>query len=194
MLPKPKIPPGPRAVNAVLKALGPLTPFGRRLSAEGLEQEAQRKTGLHDFGDAGYREGLVRLVDSLNEEARLSPIGRLIAREEILTALTNRLQLVEHHKARAVHECAEQLDRLRHAFGKLTNLAVCGVRQAMAFKQFRAALAPFLERKPAQCSRAGPMPVPKISGPLQSPCSGIGSSRISTRKPKASSRTISSSA
>jgi hypothetical protein len=86
-------------VNAVLEALGPLTRFGRRLSADGLEREAQRKTGLRDFGSASYRDGLVRLVDSLNAEARLTPIGRLIAREEILTALGNRLQLVEHHRA-----------------------------------------------------------------------------------------------
>ena len=99
MYPTPTLPRGPRAINFALKTLGPLTPLGRRLSASGLEETAAKKTGLSDFGDESYREGLLRLVDSLNAEARLSPIGRLIAREEILTALSNRLQLIEHHRA-----------------------------------------------------------------------------------------------
>ena len=98
MLKPPKIPLGARTINTVLRALGPLTRFGRPLSPEGLEHEAAEKTGRSDFGGTSDREGLRRLVESLNEEARLTPLGRLIAREELLTALGNRLHLQAYHR------------------------------------------------------------------------------------------------
>lgn len=98
MLKPPTIPLGARTINAVLRTLGPLTRFGRPLSAEGLEHDAQEKTGRSDFGGVSHREGLRRLVDSLNDEAHLTPLGRLIAREELLTALGNRLQLQAYHR------------------------------------------------------------------------------------------------
>jgi len=68
------------------------------LSPEGLHQLATKQTGLADFGNPAYREGFDRLLSSLNQEAKLTPLGRLIAREEILTALKNRLQLIAHHQ------------------------------------------------------------------------------------------------
>ena len=57
-----------------------------------------RRTGLDDFGDPGFEQGLDRLLPALRDEARLTPLGTLIAREETLTPLVNRLQLVDHHK------------------------------------------------------------------------------------------------
>lgn len=93
----PDLPWSVRALNGALGLLGPLTPLGRDLSAEELHRSARKQTGLSDFGDSSYREGFDRLLSSINEEARLSPVGRLIAREEIMTALTNRLQLEAHH-------------------------------------------------------------------------------------------------
>jgi len=98
MLSPPVLPTGIRALNGTLKILGELTPLGRPLSPEGLHRFATKQTGLTDFGNPFYREGFDRLCASLNEEARLTPLGRLIAREEILTALTNRLQLIAHHQ------------------------------------------------------------------------------------------------
>ena len=45
------------------------------LDAEELEAEARQKTGLDDFGDAMFREGLEGLVRSFNEEADLTEAG-----------------------------------------------------------------------------------------------------------------------
>jgi hypothetical protein len=81
-----------------LRLLGGLTPFGRPLSSERLHRLASKQAGLSDFGNPSYKLGFDRLLASLNEEAKLTPLGRLIAREEVLTALTNRLQLEAHHQ------------------------------------------------------------------------------------------------
>ncbi|MFW2388669.1 MAG: sulfotransferase family protein [Polyangiales bacterium] len=101
MISAPDLPVGVRALNGALGLLGPLTPLGRKLSADELHERATRQTSLADFGDASYREGFDRLITSINEEARLSPLGKLIAREEIILALTTRLQLEAHHQRHA---------------------------------------------------------------------------------------------
>jgi hypothetical protein len=98
MIATPDLPLRVRAFNGALNLLGGLTPLGRPLSAAELQRRATKQTGLSDFGDSSYRQGFERLLASLNEEAHLSPLGSLIAREEILTALTNRLQLEAHHQ------------------------------------------------------------------------------------------------
>lgn len=51
--------------------------------------------GLDDFGDGDWRVWLERLAGALEREARLHAAGRLVAREEILRSLRNRLQLFE---------------------------------------------------------------------------------------------------
>ena len=40
-----------------------------------LLDDARRATGLDDFGDDAFREGLERLVRSLRSEARLNGLG-----------------------------------------------------------------------------------------------------------------------
>ena len=92
------LPMGVRALNGALRMLGGLTPYGRALSPERLHRLASKQTGLADFGSPSYRIGLERLLTSLNEEANLTPLGRLIATEEVLTPLKNRLQLEAHHQ------------------------------------------------------------------------------------------------
>lgn len=94
----PTLPFSIRALNAALGALGPLTPFGRPLNADTLHAIASKQTGLTDFGKPTYHEGLDVLFRSLNDEADLTPLGRIIAREETLMALKTRLQLEAHHK------------------------------------------------------------------------------------------------
>lgn len=54
--------------------------------------DASRATGLDDFGDDGFREGLGVLVRALEEEARLTLVGRLMARTEIARILESRLR------------------------------------------------------------------------------------------------------
>jgi hypothetical protein len=51
-------------------------------------------TGLDDFGDDDWREGLARLTVALDEEARLNALGEQIAAGEISMLLANRLELI----------------------------------------------------------------------------------------------------
>lgn len=57
--------------------------------------EARRRTKLGDFGDPSFHEPMGVLVRSIEREARLSPLGRLITRERLLGVLCNRLRVSE---------------------------------------------------------------------------------------------------
>ncbi|MBW2289789.1 MAG: sulfotransferase [Deltaproteobacteria bacterium] len=96
--PKPHRPLAVRAINgagAGLRRLGvPLLP----VHEERLLLAARKETGLEDFGGEGFREGLRRLVDSLNQDAQLNVLGRISARTTLQTSLRNRLQLQAHLK------------------------------------------------------------------------------------------------
>lgn len=76
------------------------------LDAEHLMRQASKQSGLVDFGDETFALGLRMLVRSLNEEARLSTIGKLAAKNMLLDRLKNRLGLIEYRKRRP--EVAEQ--------------------------------------------------------------------------------------
>jgi hypothetical protein len=66
------------------------------LERRNLLEEARRRTeGLSDFGPGPLFEPLDLLIDSLEREGRLNPIGRMIARERIVGHLVNRLLFVE---------------------------------------------------------------------------------------------------
>lgn len=54
---------------------------------------ARRKTGLQDFGDEWFREPLSVLVESLNKEAQLTPLGKVIQKGRLEGALANRLRI-----------------------------------------------------------------------------------------------------
>ncbi len=58
-----------------------------------LLDRAHEQTGLSDFGDPSFRDGLDRLVDGLEADASLSPIGRMAAEGMLLGQLTNRLRI-----------------------------------------------------------------------------------------------------
>jgi hypothetical protein len=59
---------------------------------------SRRRTALDDFGDSSFREPLCRLLDSMEEEARLNPMGRLAARYDLIRLLMNRLRMEEDRK------------------------------------------------------------------------------------------------
>jgi hypothetical protein len=63
------------------------------LSVASLLAAARRRTGLDDFGDDGFLEPVGVLTDALEREARLHPIGRLAARENLIRVLSNRLRI-----------------------------------------------------------------------------------------------------
>lgn len=60
-----------------------------------LMDRARTATGLADFGDDGFREGLDRLVRAIDGEARLNARGQMGMDAQIIDLLANRLQ-VEH--------------------------------------------------------------------------------------------------
>jgi hypothetical protein len=68
------------------------------LSTEQLIETARDRTGLEDFDGATFRLGLDRLVDGLEQEARLNDRGAALAPEILLLYLTNRLRVTDWHR------------------------------------------------------------------------------------------------
>ena len=66
-----------------------------RLDVDALRAAARRKTGLDDFGDDGHLRALEVLVESINDEARLTPTGRLLQRSRLTGALVQRLRIAD---------------------------------------------------------------------------------------------------
>ena len=60
-------------------------------SEEALHAEARDACGLEDFGDPEYLEGLRALLESLDLDAALNPMGELAIRGSIVEALAGRL-------------------------------------------------------------------------------------------------------
>lgn len=74
--------------------------FGGALDVDRMIAAARRRTGLSDFGDEWFLEPLEVLVESINAEARLTPLGATIQRARIVSALAIRLraaQLLREH-------------------------------------------------------------------------------------------------
>jgi len=65
------------------------------LSVEALLDKAMANSGLTDFGGDEFRQPLALLIDSLEQEANLSLLGRLVARGDLLRTLDNRLRMVD---------------------------------------------------------------------------------------------------
>jgi hypothetical protein len=63
------------------------------LSAPVLLAEARRRTGREDFGNPSFLTGLEALLPSLEHEAALHDMGRMIVREDLLRLLANRLEM-----------------------------------------------------------------------------------------------------
>ncbi|MGZ6995114.1 MAG: sulfotransferase, partial [Acidimicrobiia bacterium] len=63
------------------------------LDADRLVAQAMEMTGLDDFGEPTWREGLDHLVPALREEARLNDLGGRIAMGGIVELLANRLAI-----------------------------------------------------------------------------------------------------
>ncbi len=68
-------------------------------SSENLEdkfhQDAIRQTGLTDFGDPYYKEGLGELIRSMEKEGIANPTGEVTMHYLIINALIQRLQFIE---------------------------------------------------------------------------------------------------
>ena len=95
---QPHRPLGLRVINGVggaLRAAGvPLL----NLDEGALLERAARRTGLSDFGDAKFYEPLRVLLDSFEREARLTTLGRMIARSDVIRLLENRLHMLDERQ------------------------------------------------------------------------------------------------
>ncbi|HKA14029.1 MAG TPA: sulfotransferase [Myxococcota bacterium] len=80
------------------------------LELESLLAEAERRTGLSDFGDPAFREPLARLLRSLREEARLNAVGRAMQFERNVGLLVNRLRTEDAYR-RHPEIADERIDR-----------------------------------------------------------------------------------
>jgi hypothetical protein len=63
-----------------------------RLNKDHLIKLARKRTGLRSFGNEFREEPLDRLIDSINQEADLHPVGRFITRERLTGLLAIRLR------------------------------------------------------------------------------------------------------
>lgn len=91
-------PPKPLALRAFNRAGAALRTMGIpliRLDETDLMARAARSSGLSDFGDDAFREPLRLLLDGFEREARLTTLGRAIARTDIVRLLENRLHIVD---------------------------------------------------------------------------------------------------
>ncbi|MEH6593401.1 MAG: sulfotransferase [Halioglobus sp.] len=76
------------------------------LDPDALMKKACNTTGLNDFGPDYFRDPMKRLCQSLNEDARLTGLGRTMARQDILRLLEHRLLFIDQFKRHP--EIAEQ--------------------------------------------------------------------------------------
>jgi hypothetical protein len=68
------------------------------LDEASLLDHARRNTGLDDFGEHGWREHFRFLLQTIEEEAQVNFVGRVLTRSDILTYLEARLQVAEAYK------------------------------------------------------------------------------------------------
>ncbi|HET6583419.1 MAG TPA: sulfotransferase [Nannocystaceae bacterium] len=85
-----------RAANGVLGLFGGRGP----LTADALVRAAETRTKLADHGDRSFEEPLAILLHSIEHEAGLHALGRLITRIRIVSTLATRLRLAALLRAR----------------------------------------------------------------------------------------------
>ena len=85
-------------LDPCLAALGGLGNRLVGLEPEALMAAASKQSGLEDYGSDYFRGPLLRLCQSLEQDAALTGLGRIMARKELLRLLGNRLRFVEVFK------------------------------------------------------------------------------------------------
>jgi hypothetical protein len=82
-----------------------------KLDSESLCKAAQRRTGLWDFGNPPIEPALSILLKSLESEAELHPLGRLLISIHLRGILETRLSLVERWKGKAARMAEAQIKK-----------------------------------------------------------------------------------
>lgn len=85
-----------KTINTVGSALWKMGFQVPTLNEEKLIQQARKETGLANFGGDNFREGMHQLIDSLENEAHLNMMGRLMTNTEIVRYLKNKLLFEEY--------------------------------------------------------------------------------------------------
>ena len=80
-----------RLANGALRALNNFGFARISLAEESLIAAARKQAGLAEFGDESFREPLAVLLQSLEQEAELNPLGRWLTRQSLVRLLRNRL-------------------------------------------------------------------------------------------------------
>jgi hypothetical protein len=75
-------------INMIATALRSRPPY---LDAVECITAAMKQTGLNNFGDTGFRRRLDLLIDAINGEACLNPVGAFMVRHNLIRMLANRL-------------------------------------------------------------------------------------------------------
>lgn len=81
------------------------------LQAETLCARACRRTGLDDFGDLPLEPALSTLLNSLEEEANLHPLGRFLMYGHLLEILETRLRLIQAWRDQGETLAASPIER-----------------------------------------------------------------------------------
>lgn len=87
-----------RTINALGRLLMVAGMSSLQLDEKNLSAAAMEKTGLDDFGDPHYHQGLLRLLESAEKDANLHPIGRYTTKDIVTNYLAQRLKMVETRK------------------------------------------------------------------------------------------------
>lgn len=80
-----------KVLNAVLRGASALGMARIGLDSDTLLSRARKETGLSDFGGEGFLAPMQKLIQSLEMEADLNPVGRFMNRANILRILKHRL-------------------------------------------------------------------------------------------------------
>ncbi len=99
-----------RAINAAGSGLRKLGLAWPRADAEKMMDRARRISGLSDFGDDSFREGLGALVEAFNRRDSANTFGRIIFRQYVTGLLVSRLR-VEAELARHPEILGVPVDR-----------------------------------------------------------------------------------
>jgi hypothetical protein len=86
------------------------------INAKALLDAAQQATGLSNFGDPSYLDPLNRLIDALNNEAKLNARGEKSLEGNITATLINRLK-VEDHLAKHPELLQRPIEKPMFVFG-----------------------------------------------------------------------------
>lgn len=148
-----------RALNAVGAGLGRVGISLARLDAEALLAAARKRTGLSDFGDGSFREGLDALVDSAVREGGQHTFGRIAFRSMLVQTLENRLRVVDWAKR---HPEVER-ERIERPF------VILGMpRTGTTLLSFLLDLDPCV-RSLRQWEASAPIPPPDLAGHAEDP-------------------------